>query len=52
MEWKGYAVEELRYKAEGRGFDSRWGPSGRIIALWSIHPLTEVYTRGISLGGA
>jgi hypothetical protein len=47
-EWKGYAVEELHYKPEGRGIDSRWGPSGCIMALGSIHPLTEVSTRGIS----
>ena len=31
--WKGYAVEELHYKPEGRGFDSRRGPSGRTMAL-------------------
>ena len=38
-------VEELRYKLEGRGFDSRWDPSGRTMALMSTQPLTEMSTR-------
>jgi hypothetical protein len=44
----GYAVvqlvEALRYKSEGRWFDSR----GRTMALGSIQPLTEMSTRNIS----
>ena len=51
-------VEALRYKPEGRGFDSRWchwkfhwhNPSGRIMALGSTQPLTEMITRNISWG--
>jgi hypothetical protein len=43
-------VEALRYKPEGRGFDSRWchwiffvdSPSGRTLDLRSTHPLTEM----------
>ena len=44
-------VEALRYKPEGRGFDSRWGhcgfiinfyPSGRTVALGSTQTLTEM----------
>jgi hypothetical protein len=38
-------VEALRYKPEGRKFDSRWGrllnPSGRTMVLGSTQPLTE-----------
>jgi hypothetical protein len=55
---RGYSVaqlvEALRYKPEGRGFDSRWGrgfhllnSSGRTMALGSTQPLTEMSTRGI-----
>jgi len=36
-------VEALRYKPEGRGFDS-----GRSMALGSTQPLTELSTRDIS----
>ena len=51
-------VEVLRYKSEGRGFDSRWyhwnfrwhNPSGRTKALGLTHPLTEMSTRNISWG--
>jgi hypothetical protein len=42
-------VDALRYKPEGRGFDSRWchwNPSGRTVALGSTQPLTEMSTRG------
>jgi hypothetical protein len=28
-------IEALRYKPEDRGFDSRWGHSGRTMALAS-----------------
>jgi len=60
---RGYAVakliEELRYKSEGRGFDSLWYhlnflltyPSGRTRALWSTQPGTDISTRNISWGG-
>ena len=41
-------VEALRYKPEGRGFDSRHNPSGRTMALWSTQLLTEP---GIFPGG-
>ena len=46
-------VEALRYKSEGRGFDSRWchwNPSGRTMALGSTQPLREMSTRNISCG--
>jgi hypothetical protein len=47
-------VEALRYKPEGRGFDSRWchwnNPFGRTMALGSTQPLTEMSTRNISWG--
>ena len=45
-------VEALRYKSEGRGFDSRWchNPSGRNMALGSTQPLTEMSTGNISWG--
>ena len=54
----GYAVaqlvEALRYKPEGRGFDSRWchwhNPSDRSMALGLTQPLTEMSTRNISWG--
>jgi len=58
----GYAVahlvEALRYKSEGRGFDSRWftgifhwlNPTGRNVALGLTQPLTEKSTRNISWG--
>jgi len=48
-------VEELPYKPEGRGFNSRRSHclsiSGRTNAMESTHPLTEVSTRSISWGG-
>jgi hypothetical protein len=46
-------VEALRYKTEGRGFESQWGlnPSGLIMARGSIDPLAEnqyqVYLLGL-----
>jgi hypothetical protein len=45
-------VEALRYKPEGRGFESRWchNPSGRTVALGLTQPLTEMSTRYISWG--
>ena len=49
-------VEALRYKPEGRGFDSRWChwsfslTSFRTMALGSTQPLTEMSTRNISWG--
>ena len=52
-------VEALRYKPEGRGFDSRWchwiffhwyNRSGRTMALESTQPLTEMSTRNVSWG--
>ena len=54
----GHAVaqlfEALRYKPEGRGFDSRschlHNPSGRNLALGLTQPLTEMSTRNISWG--
>jgi hypothetical protein len=55
---KGYAIEALRYKPEGRGFDSRrviaifhWhNPSGHTMVLGLIHPLTELSNRIIFRG--
>jgi hypothetical protein len=55
---RGDAVEALRYKPEGREFDSRLChlefsltyPSGRTLALESTQPSTEMSTRGISGG--
>jgi hypothetical protein len=51
---QGYAVaqwvEALCYKPEGRGFDSRWCPSDRTMALWLTQPPTEMSTRNISWG--
>jgi len=48
-------VKALRYKQEGRGFDSRWchcfhwhNPSGSTMALGLTQPLTEKSTRNIS----
>ena len=40
-------VEALRYKPDGRGFDSRWchNPSGRTVAMRSTQPLTEISIR-------
>jgi hypothetical protein len=55
----GVVVEALRYKPEGRGFDSRWCHCkffidiilpGRTMALGSTQPLTEMSTRNISWG--
>jgi hypothetical protein len=53
---QGYAkaqlVEALRYKPEGRGFDSQlclWN-SGPTMALGSTQPLTEMSTGNISCG--
>jgi hypothetical protein len=50
-------VKVLRYKSEGRWFDTRWcqlfndiNPSDRTMALGSIKPLTEMSTRRISWG--
>jgi len=34
-------VEALRYKQEGRGFDSRHSLSCHFMVLWSTQPLTE-----------
>jgi hypothetical protein len=53
-----HLVEALRYKLEGRGFNSRWchlkflltHPSGCTMALRSTQPLTEMNTRNISWG--
>jgi hypothetical protein len=50
---KGYAVEALRYKPEGRGFDSRCviaifhlhNPFGHTMVLGLIQPLTEMSTK-------
>ena len=45
-------VEALRYKPEGRGFDSQlclWN-SGPTMALGSTQPLTEMSTGNISCG--
>jgi hypothetical protein len=49
-------VEALRYKPEGRGFDSgscHWNfywhnPFARTMALASTRPLTEMSTRSVS----
>ena len=46
-----HLVEALRYKPEGRGFDSRWcHPSGRTMALGLTQPVTEVRTKNINWG--
>jgi hypothetical protein len=44
--------EALRYKPEGRKFDSRWchNPSGRTTALGSTQHLTEMSAWYICLG--
>jgi len=51
--------DALRYKPEGRGFDSRWGhwdifdlilPADCTVALWSSHTLTEMSTWDVSWG--
>ena len=51
--------DPLRYKPEGRGFDSQWGhlkfsltynPSGRTMTPGSTELLTEMNTRNISWG--
>jgi len=34
-------------QAEGCVFDSRWGPSGRTMALESTQPPTEISTSGM-----
>jgi hypothetical protein len=39
-------VEALRYKPEGRGFDSRWGYWD--FSLGSTEPVTEMSTRSVS----
>jgi hypothetical protein len=47
-------VEALRYKSEGRVFDSRCGHrdfSGRTMALGSTQPLPEMSTTNILWGG-
>jgi hypothetical protein len=52
----GTVVNVLRYKSEGRWFESRWcngifhwrNPSDRTMALGSTQPLTEMSTRSIS----
>jgi hypothetical protein len=38
-------VETLRYKPEGRGFDSQLHASGRTMALGLTQPLTEMSKR-------
>jgi hypothetical protein len=44
-------VETLRYKLEGRGFDSQWcHPSGCTVALGLTQTLTEMSSRNISWG--
>jgi len=48
----GYVVVQLvgtlRYKPEGRWFNSQWCYSGHIMALSLTQPLTEMSTRNIS----
>ena len=44
-------VEALRYKPEGRGFDSRWVHRGRTLALGSNVALTEGKCQEFPLGG-
>jgi hypothetical protein len=54
----GYHCGALRYRTEGRGFDSRgchWNfsltqPSGRTVTLGSTQRLTDMSTRNISWG--
>ena len=47
-------VEPLRYKLEGREFDSRlcpwYNPSGRTVALGSTQAIKQMSTRNISWG--
>jgi hypothetical protein len=50
-------IEELGYKPEGRGVDSRWShwnsqlsPSSRTMALCSTQPLTEISTSNLPEG--
>jgi hypothetical protein len=62
IQFPGHAVEQLvralRYKPEGRGFDSRWchwnfylhNLSGRTMTLGSTQPVTEMSTWNISWG--
>jgi len=53
-----FTQQVLRYKPEGRGFDSRWineillwlDPSGSTMTLGSTQPVTEMSTRNISWG--
>ena len=41
-------VKELRYKPEGRGFETRWfHPSSSTMVPRSTQPLTEMSTRDI-----
>jgi len=51
----GQLVEALRYKPEGRGFDSRWCHRNFSLtilpALGLTQPPIEMNTRNISLGG-
>ena len=48
----GHAVtqlcKELRYKSQGRGFDTRWCLSGRTLALGSTEPQAEMSIGNIS----
>ena len=48
------SLEALRYKSEGRGFNSGifhlHNPSDRTVALGSTQTLTEMSTRNISWG--
>ena len=45
-------VETLRYKQEGRGFDSRWchchNPFGRTMTSELTQPVTKMSTRNVS----
>jgi hypothetical protein len=43
-------VEALRYKPEGRGFDSRWLHRDLLLlaAIWPCYEQTEMITRVIS----
>jgi hypothetical protein len=48
--------DALNYKPEGRGFYSPWcqyifhllDSSGKVVALWSTQPVTEMSTGNIS----
>jgi hypothetical protein len=47
-----HLVAVLRYKLEGREFDSRWSnPFRHPMAPGLTQPLTEISTRGNSCGG-